>query len=139
MKSLLLFFVVFTCGQFVFASKCPGTSNALLDEDVVAALGSSSSEEASRAVAEVMRRGERMIPHLIRMRGCRSVFFGAGLGNPQSSQLIPAKSVAGLPAIPVEQAALYLIVGIYNQNLSFAESPYLVDLALHPEACKALV
>jgi hypothetical protein len=78
-----------------------------------------------------------MIPQLIRLRGCRNTFFGAGLGSPQSSQLIPAKTIAGLPAIPVEQAALYLIVAIHRQSLSFAESPYLVDLTLHPEDRRA--
>jgi hypothetical protein len=141
MKRLTLSFIVLASGHFLLASKCPRTSNGnaaqSTDEEVVSALGSTSSEEATRAVAEVMHRGERMIPHLVRMRGCRNVFFGAGLGNPHSSQLIPAKSVPGLPAIPLEQAALFLIVGIYNQNLSFAESPYLADLTLRPQDRKA--
>jgi hypothetical protein len=78
-----------------------------------------------------------MIPYLIQLRGCRKTFFGAGLGNLQSSQLIPARSAAGLQAVPVEQAALYLIVGIYSRNLSFAESPYLVDLSLRSEDRRA--
>jgi len=85
------------------------------------------------AVTEVMKRGQRMIPMLAALRGCRNTFFGGGLGNPQSSQLIPAKHVPGLPVIPVEQAALFLIEGIYKGNYTFAQSPYLVDLTLPSE------
>lgn len=122
------------------ARVCQGGKETELinDKDVIAALGSASSDVASKAVAEVMRRGERMIPLLIGLRGCRNTFFGAGLGNPMSSQVIPAAPANGLQPIPLEQAALYLINAIYEQQLGFAESPYLVDLLISPAQRKPL-
>jgi hypothetical protein len=128
-------------GQYVLVGQCRGSKKGdptqFSDRDSATAIGSRSSEVTSRAVAEIVRRGDRMLPQLIRLRGCRNKFFGAGLGNPQSAQLIPAKTVGGLSAIPVEQAALYLISAIHRRSLSFAESPFLVDLALRPDARKA--
>jgi hypothetical protein len=111
------------------------------DEELIAALGSRNVEEASEAVQEVIKRGEHMIPLLMRTRGNMRVFNGCGLGHAQSSQLIFSPTGSGKfdegRVITVEVAALYLISAVYYGKLSFAQSPYLTDLSLPPGKRKA--
>jgi len=72
-----------------------------------------------------------MIPLLASLKGCRETFFGGGLGDPMSAFEIPAQDTAtGQKAIPLEQAAIYMIVGIYRGSFAHAQSPYLVDLRI---------
>ena len=100
------------------------------DAELAGALASKDSHLASEAVREIMCRGEKMFPALIALEGCRTSFFGSGLGNPMSAQLIPRHTARDLKAIPAEQAALYLIEAIYRGSLGFAQSPYLIDQEL---------
>lgn len=100
----------------------------MTDEELIAALRLDRPERVTGAVAEIARRGEAMIPLLASLKGCRETFFGGGLGHPMSAQIIPREKAGSLQPIPLEQAALYLIVGIYRGSLSYAQSPYLVDL-----------
>ncbi len=102
----------------------------MTDEQLVAALGLGYPERVTQSVAEIARRGEAMIPALVSLKGCRETFFGGGLGHPMSAQIIPRERTGSLHPIPLEQAAIYLIVGIYRRSLTYAQSPYLVDLRL---------
>jgi len=114
--------------------KCPTqtprnvSAKEMTNEELIAALRPGRPERVTEVVAEVARRGEVMIPMLASLKGCRETFLGGGLGNPMSAQLIPEAKAGNLEPIPLEQAALYLIVGIYRGSLSYAQSPYLVDL-----------
>jgi hypothetical protein len=114
--------------------KCPTqtprnlSAKEMTNEELIAALRPGRPERVTEAVAEVSRRGEVMIPMLASLKGCRETFLGGGLGNPMSAQLIPEAKAGNLEPIPLEQAALYLIVGIYRGSLAHAQSPYLVDL-----------
>jgi hypothetical protein len=100
----------------------------MTNEELIAALRPGRPERVTGAVAEIARRGEVMIPVLASLKGCRETFLGGGLGNPMSAQLIPEAKAGNLEPIPLEQAAIYLIVGIYRGSLAYAQSPYLVDL-----------
>lgn len=105
-------------------------------EEVVLALGSPDIKEAHEAVLEVVRRGEPMIPHLLKLKGRGQAFRGYGLGHANASQLISLPSGDDKRdkghVVTLEVAALYLICAIYHANLSFAQSPYLTDLSLQP-------
>jgi hypothetical protein len=115
-------------------ARCPAqpprnvSAREMTNEELIAALRLDEQERVTKAVAEVARRGEIMVPLLASLKGCRGTFFGGGLGNPMSAQVIPQTKAGSLEPIPLEQAALYLIVGIYRGSLSYAQSPYLVDL-----------
>lgn len=106
----------------------PVPARELTNEELIAALRPGNFERVTAAVAEIARRGEPMIPRLAALKGCRETFFGGGLGNRMSAQLIPERTAADLEAIPLEQAAIYLIVGIYRGTLEHAQSPYFVDV-----------
>lgn len=114
----------------------PSTMQDRAYEQVVLALGSPDISEAHEAVLEVVRRGEPMIPHLLRLKSRRQAFRGYGLGHPNASQLISLPSGDDKRdkghVVTLEVAALYLICAIYHGNLSFAQSPYLTDLSLRP-------
>lgn len=118
--------------------ECPATPRQvsvqdMTEQQLVAALGPGNPDRVTRAVAEIARRGEVMIPALVSLKGCRDTFFGGGLGHLMSAQVIPRERAGSLVPVPVEQAAIYLIVGIYRGSLAYAQSPYLVDLRLPPE------
>ena len=103
----------------------------LSDAAIIRMLGSLNVEAAHQAVLEVMRRGEHMLPLLLRCRGNRRFFYGYGLGHRRSSSLVPVPSYPNQrndgSIITIEVAALYLISAIYYQNLEFAQAPYLDD------------
>lgn len=107
------------------------TMENLKDEDVIAMLSTRNTESAHLAVEQIMRRGDRMIPLLLRFKGNKSFFYGYGLGHHLSSFVIPLP-VKGTETndgsfITVEVAALYLISAIYHKTTEFAEAPYLSD------------
>jgi len=103
----------------------------LNDEEVIAALSSQNAEAAHQAVKEIMQRGDRMIPLLLRCKGNSNFFYGYGLGHRSSGFLIPLpsgdKQTNDGSFISIEVAALYLISAIYHKSLEFAEAPYLTD------------
>ena len=118
-------------------SRHPPTETAT-DEQLVERLAAKDYATADAAVDEVMRRGERMIPLLLKLRGDRRYFSGFLTRNPDSSTSIPVPS--GNPKtdrwlrergkfVTVEVAALYLITAIYYGTLEIAQSPYLTDLS----------
>jgi hypothetical protein len=102
------------------------------DQQLLSALGSTDGREASDAAQELVRRGARMIPELLKLKGATRVFSGSGLGHPRADQLIYLPSGIDQQdkgrVVTLEVAALYLISAIYYGDLSFAQSPYLTDL-----------
>jgi hypothetical protein len=104
-------------------------------EDLMSRFQSADKDAAHLAVKELFIRGESAIPFLAALKGNKKTFTAAGwLGNPSGSQLIFAEPVAGDSdvLVPVEVAALFLITAIYEDDLKFAQSPYLTDLGLAP-------
>ena len=105
--------------------------SSLSDEDLLNAFGSNSKETSHDAVVEIKKRGERMLPSLMKYKGNRNYFYGYGLGHHNSSFLIPnptgnAKADEGR-VITLEVAALYLVCSIYYDSLEFAQAAYLTD------------
>ena len=105
--------------------------SALSDQELIAALAATDKENSHDAVVEIMRRGERMLPSLLKCKGNKKYFYGAGLGHRYSATLIPlptgnAKADESR-VITVEVAALYLISAIFYDSLEFAQAPYLAD------------
>lgn len=101
------------------------------DEELLKAFGSSDKQTSHDAVVEIKKRGERMLPSLMKYKGNRNYFYGYGLGHHNSAFLIPnptgnAKADEGR-VITLEVAALYLICGIYYDTLEFAQAAYLTD------------
>lgn len=105
--------------------------SSLSDQDLVTAIGSNNDDRAHAAVIEIVNRGERIIPLLMKCKGNKKFYYGYGLGDRNSAFLLPLPT--GNPkedyarAITIEVAALYLISAIYYQSLEFAQAPYLTD------------
>jgi len=109
----------------------PMEISSLSDEDLLHAFGSSNMETSHDAVMEIKKRGERMLPMLMKYKGNRNYFYGYGLGHHNSAFLIPnptgnARADEGR-VITLEVAALYLICSIYYDSLEFAQAAYLTD------------
>jgi hypothetical protein len=105
------------------------------NEQVIGMLQSRDRELATQAVHEIKRRGEPMIPFLMRLKGDTRLFQGDELGDPRSSTAVPLEVVKGRisreSVVTNEVAALYLISAIYYGNSLFA-SPYLADASIPP-------
>jgi hypothetical protein len=106
------------------------------DSEVVAALGSQDSTESCAAAEEVMRRGERMIPLLLSLKGDNRKYSGHNLGGRSAGALYweytenPADSVTRdirYHVVYVEVAAIYLVEAIYEQTIRFANAPFLTE------------
>jgi hypothetical protein len=110
---------------------------ARTDEKVVSTLFSPNRNEASMALEEVFRRKERMFPLLLGLEGNEELFHGSFFSKPTSSMARLA-APTGDPSfdqgrlITVEVTALYLICAIFQEELTFAQSPYLTDRKLPP-------
>ena len=84
-------------------------------------------------VDEIVHRGERMIPLLLKLKGDQRPAYAA-LGHhlsatPTRIALTPADVEPG-KTLTMEVAGLYLICAIYYDTVEFAQSPYLSDLRL---------
>ncbi|MFN2480839.1 MAG: hypothetical protein ABR554_05070 [Pyrinomonadaceae bacterium] len=93
-------------------------------------------DKASRAAREVVRRGGRMIPPLLKLKGNRQCFFGdMALGSHAgcSVRFMPRKSKKSNGCYEVsssstlEVAALFLIEAIYRNDLEFAQGATLAE------------
>jgi hypothetical protein len=101
------------------------------DSELINAL--SSIRESTGVPEEILHRGARMIPLLLKVKGDQRPAY-AGLGHHLSatptivarnpSDVVPGKTLT------MEVAALYLICAIYHNTVEFAQSPYLTDLKL---------
>jgi hypothetical protein len=102
-------------------------------EQVISMLQSRDRELAKQAVYEIMRRGEPMIPFLMRLKGDTRPFLGEELGDPRSSDAVPLEVVKGKISresiVTNEVAALYLISAIYYGIRLFA-SCWLADASI---------
>lgn len=115
------------------------------DAEVVKALASRDHVEAAGAEAEVIKRGERMIPALLMHKGDRRPYRGGGLGVRKSSGwafVIPKEGetlkASDPPGLPVEVASLYLISRIYYGNFAFATAPALRYRGMSGEESKVI-
>ena len=93
----------------------------------------SSRRGGALAVEEILHRGVRMIPLLLKIKGNQRPAFAA-LGHHLSAT--PTR-VATNPSdvepgrtLTMEVAALYLICAVYHNTAEFAQSPYLIDVRL---------
>jgi hypothetical protein len=85
------------------------------------------------AVDEIIHRGARMIPLLLKVKGDQRPAYAA-LGHhlsatPTRFAINPSDVVPG-KTLTMEVAALYLICSIYYNTVEFAQSPYLTDRRL---------
>lgn len=106
-------------------------THSMSNEELVVSLESTEKEQAHQAILEIIKRGDVMLPGLLRCKGNRKFFYGYGLGHRDSAflMLLPTgnKEKDEARAITVEVAALYLVSAIYYETLEFAQAPYLTD------------
>jgi hypothetical protein len=114
-------------------SRAPAASASVSDAQVIKDLTATNRDEASQAVREVVRRGGRMIPLLLKLKGDRRCFFGdMALGSHDGCSLrsVPqkkSKCYEERSASTVEVAALFLIEAIYRDDLEFAQGATLAE------------
>jgi hypothetical protein len=103
------------------------------DARVIKDLTAADRRKAARAVHEVLARGGRMIPHLLRLKGDRRCFFGdweLGTHVGGSFRFTPLKRdqcYEESSASTVEVAALFLIESVYRNDLKFAQGATLAE------------
>jgi hypothetical protein len=110
------------------------------DSDLVELISSPTWEERTAAAEEITKRGERMIPLLIRQKGDKRPLMGGftsgGAGSATAISVPTGKErndrilMKWGKYVTVEVASLYLITAIYHDGLNFAHSPYLTDYSL---------
>lgn len=114
-------------------------ANVKTDLQLIEDLAASTHKPANSAVDEILRRGVRMMPLLMKMRGDKRFFSGFLARSSGSATIVFVPS--GDPKqdkrllregkfVTVEVAALYLITAIYYDSLDIAQGPYLTDLSL---------
>ena len=118
------------------ATAAPGATAAapLSDEQVVRDLLAADEAKATRAVGEVLARGGRMIPHLLKLKGDRRCFAGdMALGSHAgcSFRLQSDDRAEGCYEVSssstVEVAALFLIESVYRGDVEFAQGATLIE------------
>ena len=119
------------------------TMESTADTQLVEQLTSKDPRVSTEVAEAILRRGERMVVPLLRMKGRTQPFTGA-LGNPRGSMTttMPMPGFSLTPeqqerVVTVEVAALYLISAIHEGRLDFASSALLCDLDVPPELRKA--
>ncbi len=121
-----IFLVVFSFsfleswGQPVRAPKLISEINT--DDELIKMLGSSIPSEADKSVVQIFSMREKVIGHLMNLKGNDTIFMGTCLTNPDDYVIDTLNEGT---AVTVEVAALYLISAIYYDNLVFATVPYL--------------
>lgn len=95
----------------------------------------------SGAPKEILNRGARIVPLLLKLKGDQRPYLGTDLGHRLSATAITLADVSSEPRpeqiVTIEVAALYLICAIYYDGLEFAQSPYLTDLRIPAAKRKA--
>jgi hypothetical protein len=111
----------------------------LTDEELMETLSSRQWEEATSAAEGIFKRGERMIPSLLKRKGDKRYFWGDFTRDTNSAVMIFQPSgkekqdrtmMKEGKFVTVEVAALYLITAIYHESLNIAQGPYLTDFSL---------
>lgn len=122
----------------------PDRPDGLTNQALIRCLTERSSACPPDVQAEVLKRGEAMLPLLMSLEGDRRPYGGGSLGKPQDSMLVFYQPTGQAEfdrdkVVTTEVAALYLACAIYEQRLDFAGVPYLSDARLPPEKRDATV
>lgn len=108
----------------------------LTDPELIEKLASKKERVTGAAVAEILKRGEKLIPLLLKRRNDARFFYGWLAPNPNFTMnvVFPARSAAVNRQylkegrlVTIEVAAIYLIEAIFFESLHIANSPYLHD------------
>jgi hypothetical protein len=112
----------------------------LTDAELVEMIASRQWDQRTAAAEEIVKRGERMIPLLIKRKGDKRALAGdftSGDGGSAVAISVPTGNESNDRIlmkegkfVTVEVAALYLITAIYWDSLNIAQGPYLTDLSL---------
>jgi hypothetical protein len=111
----------------------------LTDSEIMEELAASNYKPADAAVDDILRRGVRMIPLLMKKKGDKRFFHGSLARSSGTSTLVfepsgdPQKDKWWLKEgkfVTVEVAAIYLITAIYYDSLYISQGPYLTDTSL---------
>jgi hypothetical protein len=100
---------------------------SMADDELISYLGSDKNREATQSAIEIFKRGERMIPLLMKLKGNKSNYNGFCLGDPKGADHVFEIEIVEGSTVTVEVAALYLITAIHYNNLAFANVPYLTE------------
>lgn len=104
------------------------------DDGLALKLASDDEKEATKAALEIFKRGKTMIPHLMNLKGVKSIYEGyclndykggVGVSKPSDETSPKDADVDNGWYVTVEVASLYLISAIYYKNISFAQVPHL--------------
>ncbi len=116
------------------------------DAQVVENLASQDMKTADAAVEEILRRGEKMLPLLIKKKGdlrfvlarlTRSKDVAQSIYLPLADKKSNERLLKQGKLVTVEVAALYLITAIYYNDLYISQSPYLTDFSVPKEKRRA--
>ena len=119
-------------GQDVLLSK--SDIKKVKDEDLILKLISEDDKESTKAAIEIFKRGEKMFPHLLKLKGIKSIYqgyclndskSGVGFSRPNEETSPEDANIDNGWYITAEVVSLYFISAIYYENLSFAQVPYL--------------
>jgi len=146
MKSLLSIItgLAVFCGLALSSSAQVNTA-VEMDEQLLDKFASTQQVEANAAAIEIFKRGEKMMPLLLRQKGNTSLFYGNfNLDPPAMFIWLPTGdkirdkklSKDGL-LTTMEVASLFMINAIFYKDMDFAQTSYLVDLSLPSEQQKA--
>ena len=98
------------------------------DSQVVEFLTSKDLKESAAAAKELFSRGDRVIPELLKLEGNNNCFYGLkALGKRGAHGQNEYETVCGVSndRVSVEIAALYLISAIFEEDLKYANPPFL--------------
>lgn len=127
----LIIFILVTLNFTQTASqKKSDTVDDATDQELISNLKSANDKTASNSVVEIVRRGEKLISSLIKLKGDNSHYSGYCLGYPKSADFIIdgiSNDINDGSTVSIEVVSLYLITAIYHDNIAFASVPYLVD------------
>jgi hypothetical protein len=137
-KTLLVASVLLlTCAVGARAREKPraksSASESVSDAQLIKDLTSTNEQAASQSVSEIVRRGGRIVPQLVKLKGSRQCFFGdMALGSHAggSFRFMPEKRnkcYEDSSASTIEVAALFLIEAIYRNDLKFAQGATLAE------------
>jgi hypothetical protein len=97
------------------------------DSQVVEFLTSEDMKESTAAAKELVSRGDRIIPELLKLEGNNNCFYGLqALGSRGEHGSIYFNYLCeGQDKVSVEIAALYLISAIFEEDIKYARPPFL--------------
>lgn len=146
MKSLLSIIIGITVfSGLSLSSFGQDPDRADMDQKLLKRLASKQKLKANAAAIEIVEKGERMIPLLLKQKGNNSLFYGnfnldppaMFIWLPTGNKIRDSKLVKDGLLTTMEVASIYLINAIYFEGLDIAQTPYLVDYSLPSEQQKA--